>query len=233
MGSLMPVRPSVVVFDVVETLMSLEPLRQRFADAGLPRELLERWFDQLLRDGMALTLAGDYEPFPRVAAAALRTLTRGEISDDAVAHVLGGFAELSAHPDAEPAMRLLAEHDIRVVCLSNGAAQTTRDFLDRAGLASYVEQVLSVADVHSWKPPARVYHYALEKTGAEANQTALVAVHAFDCHGAHRVGLTTGWASRLEGHYADIFAPADVVGTDLVEVAHGLLAFRPADGEEP
>jgi 2-haloacid dehalogenase len=229
----MPAQPRVVLFDVVETLMSLEPLRQRFADAGLPRELLERWFDRLLRDGMALTLAGDYEPFPRVAAAALRTLTRGEISDDAVAHVLGGFAELSAHPDAEPAMRLLAEHDIRVVCLSNGAAQTTRDFLDRAGLASYVEQVLSVADVHSWKPPARVYHYALEKTGAEANQTALVAVHAFDCHGAHRVGLTTGWASRLEGHYADIFAPADVVGTDLVEVAHGLLAFRPADGEEP
>jgi 2-haloacid dehalogenase len=229
----MPSCPSVVAFDVVETLMSLEPLRQRFADAGVPPELLERWFDRLLRDGMALTLAGDYEPFPRVATAALRTLTRGEVSDDAVEHVLGGFAELPAHPDVEPTMRLLAEHGIRLVCLSNGAAQTTQDFLDRAGLASYVEQVLSVADVRSWKPPAQVYHYALEKTATEAEQVALVAVHAFDCHGAHRVGLTTGWASRLEGHYADIFAPADVVGRDLVEVAHGLLALPPADDEEP
>lgn len=227
----MPSRPSVVAFDVVETLMSLEPLRQRFADAELPPELLERWFDRLLRDGMALTLAGDYEPFPRVAAAALRTLTRGEISDDAVEHILAGFSELPAHPDAEPAMRLLTELGIRVVCLSNGAARTTQDFLDRTGLASQVEQVLSVADVHSWKPPARVYHYALEKTGAAAEQAALVAVHAFDCHGAHRVGLTTGWASRLEGHYAGIFARADVVGTDLVEVARGLLAL-PAAGRE-
>jgi 2-haloacid dehalogenase len=68
----MPVRPSVVVFDVVETLMSPEPLRPRFADVGAPPELLEGWFDRLLRDGMALTLAGDYEPFPRVADAALR-----------------------------------------------------------------------------------------------------------------------------------------------------------------
>ena len=227
----MPGRPSVVAFDVVETLMSLEPLRQRFADSGVPPELLERWFDRLLRDGMALTLAGDYEPFPRVAAAALRTLTRGEISDDAVEHILTGFSELTAHPDAEPAMRLLTENGIRVVCLSNGAAQTTQDFLDRVGLASYVEQVLSVADVHSWKPPARVYRYALEKTGAAAVQAALVAVHAFDCHGAQRVGLTTGWASRLEGHYSEIFAPADVVGTDLVEVARGLLALPPAGRE--
>jgi len=224
----MPARPSVVLFDVVETLMSLEPLRSRFAAVGLPPELLERWFDRLLRDGMALTLAGDYAPFPEVAEAALRTLTRGEISTDAVEHVLVGFAELPAHPDVEPAMRLLAEQDIRLLCLSNGAAQTTQHFLDRTGLATYVEQVLSVADVRSWKPPPRVYHYALEKAGSTAEQVALVAVHAFDCHGAHRAGLTTGWASRLEGHYADIFAPADVVGTDLVEVARGLLSLSHA-----
>lgn len=63
----MPNRPRVVVFDVVETLMSLEPLRHRFSEVGAPPELLERWFDRLLRDGMALTLAGDYEPFPKVA----------------------------------------------------------------------------------------------------------------------------------------------------------------------
>lgn len=219
------VRPRVVAFDVVETLMSLEPLRHRFADAGLPGELLERWFDRLLRDGMALTLAGDYEPFPRVAAAALRTLTRGAITDDAVTEVLSGFAELPAHPDVEPAMRLLADHDITMVCLSNGAAQTTSDFLRRAALDGYIDQVISVADVHSWKPPARVYHHALDRIGLPAEQVALVAVHAFDCHGAHRAGLTTGWASRLEGHYADIFAPADVTGADLVDVANGLLAL--------
>ena len=226
----MALRPSVVFFDVVETLISLEPLRSRFTEVGVPPQLLERWFDRLLRDGMALTLAGDYEPFPRVAAAALRTLTRGEAGDDAVEHVLAGFAELPAHSDVEPAMRLLAEHGIRLVCLSNGAARTTEDFLHRTGLASYVEQVLSVADVRSWKPPARVYHYALAKTDCGAEQVTLVAVHAFDCHGAHRAGLATGWASRLEGHYSEIFAPADVVGADLVEVARGLLSLPRADG---
>lgn len=45
----MPTLPGVVAFNVVETLLFLEPLRQRFQDAGLPGESPERWFDRLLR----------------------------------------------------------------------------------------------------------------------------------------------------------------------------------------
>lgn len=228
----MPTKPRVVAFDVVETLMSLEPLRRRFADVGLAPESLERWFDRLLRDGMALTLAGDYAPFPEVGAAALRTLARGELDDDAVAHVLAGFDELPAHPDVEPAVRILSEAGIAMVCLSNGTTATTTRFLERNELTDYFDQVLSVADVHSWKPPRRVYEYALERIGRPAGEVALVAVHAFDCHGAKRAGLTTGWADRLEGHYAEVFAPADVVGGDLVEVARRLAELPEAPAGE-
>ena len=58
-----------------------------------------------------------------------------------------------------------------------------------------------------------------------AQDVALVAVHAFDCHGAHAAGLTTGWAGRLERHYAEIFTPADVIGDGLVDVARALAAL--------
>lgn len=225
----MPTRPRTVAFDVVETLMSLEPLRPRFTDAGLPPELLERWFDRLLRDGMALTLAGDYATFPAVAAATLRTLAHGQLDDDAVSHVLAGFLELPAHPDVEPAMRTLSEAGISMICLSNGTTETTTRFLQRNELDHHIDQVISVADVHSWKPPVRVYDHALNEIGRAPHEVALVAVHAFDCHGAHRAGLTTGWASRLEGHYGDVFAPADVVGRDLVEVAQKLASLPAAD----
>ncbi|TDD90075.1 haloacid dehalogenase type II [Saccharopolyspora karakumensis] len=221
----MPIRPRTVAFDVVETLMSLEPLRTRFADAGLAPELLERWFDRLLRDGMALTLAGDYEPFPAVAAAALKTLARGDLDDDAVAHVLAGFQDLPAHPDVEPAMCTLSEAGISMVCLSNGTAETTTSFLERNELDHHIDQVISVADVRSWKPPVRVYEHALDEIGHAPHDVALVAVHAFDCHGAKRAGLTTGWAGRLEGHYGDVFAPADILGRDLVDVAQQIAAL--------
>lgn len=221
----MPHRPKTVAFDVVETLMSLESLRPRLREVGVAPEALELWFTRLLRDGMALTLAGDYHPFPAVAATALRTITRGLLDQNAVDHVMAGFAELGAHPDVAPAMRILADAGVSMVCLSNGAAETIAAFLDRAGLAGFVEQVISLAEVRSWKPPPMVYEHALARIGRSATEVALVAVHAFDCHGAKKVGLTTGWANRLEGHYGEIYIPADVTGTTVDEVARGLLTL--------
>ena len=218
-------RPHTVAFDVVETLISLEPLRRRFVEIGLHASTLERWFDRLLRDGMALTLAGDYEPFPAVAASALRVVGGGRLSDDEVTHVLDGFATLPAQPDAEQAMQVLTDAGISVVCLSNGARESTEAFLDRSGLDRFVDQVISVAEVRMWKPPRAVYDHALARIGRPAADVALVAVHAFDCHGAHAAGLTTGWAGRLEKHYAEIFTRADVIGDDLVDVARALVAL--------
>ena len=52
-------RPAVVAFDVIETLMSLEPLRARLTDIGQPPALLEAWYTRTLRDGMALSATGD------------------------------------------------------------------------------------------------------------------------------------------------------------------------------
>lgn len=223
----MPNRPGVVAFDVVQTLMSLEPLRERLTDVGLAGSTLDRWFDRILRDGMALTLAGDYAPFPELARSALRTLAGDELPDEAVEHVLAGFGELPAQPDAEPAMRTLSDAGISLVCLSNGPAESTTDFLKRSALDRHVEQVISVEDVRRWKPAGEVYRHALERIGRPAEEVALVAVHAWDCHGARRAGLTTGWASRLERNVPETFDRPDVMGSDLVEVAERLLELAP------
>ena len=168
-------RPQTVAFDVVETLISLEPLRHRFVEVGLPESTLERWFDRMLRDGMALTLVGDYAPFPDVGASALRVIGAGRLTDDDVSHVLDGFATLPAQPDAEPAMQALADAGVAMVALSNGAQKSTEAFLDRSGLDRFVDQVISVADVGKWKPPPEVYRYALDRIGRPAADVALVA----------------------------------------------------------
>lgn len=221
----MAARPVAVAFDVVQTLMSLEPLRARFEQVGQPGWLLELWFARLIGDGIGLSLAGDYRPFPEVAAAALREATRHQIDDAAAEHVLAGLAESPAYPDAAPAMATLTHAGMRMICLTNGTAAATAAFLDRVGLAGYIERVVSCEEVGSWKPPARVYTHAADLLGLPVARVALVAAHAWDCHGAHRAGMTTGWVSRLEGQYGQLYTPADVTGDTLVEVAEGLLAL--------
>ena len=218
-------RPVAVVFDVIETLIPLEPLRERFAAAGLPPHLLDLWFTRTLRDGMALAATGEYAPFAEVAGQALRAVSGYRADAAQVASVLAGLSELPAHPDVLPAAELLAGAGLRLGCLTNGSAALTRSFVERAGLDPYIERVISVQEAGTWKPAAVVYRHAASLLGVEPGGLALVAAHAWDCHGASRAGLVTGWVSRLEREYSPIFAPPDVTGADLTEVAHGLLGL--------
>jgi 2-haloacid dehalogenase len=220
-------RPAAVAFDVIETLMSLEPLRARLTDIGQPAGLLEAWYTRTLRDGMALSATGDFVAFTDVAEAALRGLTHYTVSDEQVAHVMAGWGELPAFPDALPAVTRLTQAGVRVSCLTNGSAYLASSFVNRTGLGTGVDRVISVEEVYRWKPAGVVYLYAAEMLGVPPDRLALVAAHDWDCHGAKRAGLTTGWVSRKSGGFGAPFAPPDVTGEDLTEVAAKLLALEP------
>lgn len=171
----MPLRPEAVAVDVIETLMPLEPLRERFTAAGLPPHLLELWFTRTLRDGIALAATGDYSPFAEVAAQALRTVSGYQADQAQVADMLAGLLELPAHPDVLPAARLLAEAGVRLACLTNGSAEVTGAFVRRAELDRYIERVISVEEVRTWKPPAAVCQHASTVLGVAPRKLALVA----------------------------------------------------------
>lgn len=216
----------VVAFDVNETLFSLGAVRAAFADHGLPGELVETWFARCLRDGFALTGLGEYASFPEVGACALASVARTAgrpLSSDAVSEILGAMRRLEAHPDVEPGLRLLREAGLRLVTLTNGTAAGTAAMLEHNGLTELVEATLSVDSVLRWKPAPEPYLHAAAVTGVPPQRVALVAVHAWDCHGARRAGLRTGWVSRLEHERAPYFAAADLEAPTLVDWARALL----------
>jgi 2-haloacid dehalogenase len=218
-------RVDAVAFDVLETLLDLDPIGARLEEVGQRASVLGPFFMRFQRDAMALTLAGDNADFTATARQALRTETKQGMSDDAIAYVLEGFATVPAFPDALPALRRLSEAGVTIGCLTVGDPVNTRSFLAGAGLETYVDQVVTSDAVGVWKPAPGVYHYTARALNCELDRMALVAVHAWDCHGAKRVGALAGWCSRLEGEPGDVFWPADVQGDDLVEVVDGLLAL--------
>jgi 2-haloacid dehalogenase len=220
-------RPAAVAFDVIGTLMSIEPLRDRLTGIGQPPHLLEAWYTRTLRDGMALSATGDFAAWPEVAESSLRALTGHAISDEQVEHVMAGFSGLPAFPDVVPAITSLSEAGIRIACLTNAPADLTASFVDRCGLGPVVERVISVGEVYRWKPATVVYLYAAEVLDVPPALLALVAAHDWDCHGASRAGLTTGWVSRGSGGFGAVFGRPDVTGESLTEVAAGLLALEP------
>ena len=218
-------RVDAVVFDVLETLLDLDPIGDRLEAVGQPAAVLGPFFMRFQRDAMALTLAGDVADFTATARQALRTETKQAMSEDAISHVLEGFAKVPAFSDAAPALRKLSDAGVAIGCLTVGDPDNTRSFLAGAGLERYVDQVVTCDAVGVWKPAPDVYRHAANALDCELDRMALVAVHAWDCHGAKKAGALAGWCSRLEGEPGEVFLPADVRGDDLVEVVDALLTL--------
>lgn len=128
-------RPQVVAFDVIGTTFSLEPLRLRLTELGLPPSGLETWFASGLRDAFALAASDGFEPFRAVLDGALEQIL-AQYGVEANSHqrneVLAGLMELPPHPDAEDAMCRLVGAGIRILAVSNGAA-TSRSTLAWTG----------------------------------------------------------------------------------------------------
>ncbi|MDX1599474.1 MAG: HAD hydrolase-like protein [Marinobacter sp.] len=219
-------RPNVVLFDVLETLIDLDPLATRLEEVGQPATILQPWFLRFQRDAMALTLAGDTAPFEAVARESLRTETKYTLSERDIEYVVEGFSTLPTFDDAAPALKKLSEAGVSVGCLTVNSPEKTSCFLEGAGLSGFVDHVVTAQEAGVWKPHPDIYRFAAKRLGTPIERLALVAVHAWDCHGAKRAGALAGWCARLEVEPGDVFLPPDVTGENLVEVADKLMSLH-------
>ena len=216
-------RPSVVVFDVNETLSDLSPMADRFTDLGVPGSMAKQWFAELLRDGFALTAAGASGKFSVVGEGVLRSLLEPEKLDrdldEAVQHVMSGFTALPVHSDVPDGVRALRDLGLRLITLTNGSTAVSEKLFGQAGIRDAFEALLSVEDAGAWKPDPASYAYAARTCRVEAAEMRLVAVHPWDIDGASRAGLSTAWVSRAGRDYPGYFRPPTYAVRALPELA--------------
>ncbi|MFM6848785.1 MAG: haloacid dehalogenase type II, partial [Terrabacter sp.] len=212
--------PSVVIFDVNETLSDMSPLADSFDRVGLGSGAVEPWFASVLRDGFALTSVGVNPGFADLASESLRVRLAALEADDTqqlVDEVMDAFTSLSVHSDVIEGVRALSGRGVRLVTLSNGSTSVAQGLLQRAGVRDAFETLLSVEDAGAWKPHPASYAHALEACRVAAGEAMLVAVHPWDIDGAARAGLRTGWLNRNDSRYPAYFTTPEVAARDLVD----------------
>ena len=221
-------RPSVLVFDVNETLIDIVALEPHFERMFGDRQVLREWFGQLVMYSMAVTLSGNYIDFFSLGQAVLRMTAdvhRVPITDDDVRALGTGMATMPAHPDVADGLRALSDQGYRLVTLTNSPPSPNAPTpLEHAGLAGHFERQFSVDPSRVYKPSVQLYDDVAAELGVPPSACMMVAAHVWDLIGAQAAGYSGALITRPGN--APLPAPdlpqPTVVAADLMELAQRL-----------
>jgi 2-haloacid dehalogenase len=218
--------PSVLAFDVNETLLDLsvldEPFAHVFGDAGL-RPV---WFQTMLQLSFVGGLTGRYVDFGTAQQAALQMLaarTGVEVSPETVQDIVGRMQHLPPHPEAPGALARLRDAGQRQVALTNSTIAVARAQVQHAGIADCFEDVASADEVRELKPGPRPYRLVAQRTGVALDEVMLVAAHAWDVSGALAAGARAAFVARPGMVPSPLGDQPELVVADIAELADRLL----------
>lgn len=217
--------PEVILFDVNETLLSLDPLNVSVGHAlGGRNDLLPLWFSTLLHYSLVETLSGTYHSFGEIGAAALMMVAEMqgiEITlDEARAAVIPPLRSLPPHPDVVEGLTALRNAGrFRLVTLSNSSDAEADAKLRKADLIEMFDRCYTVESLEKFKPHTEVYCQVLDDLRVKPEEVLMVAAHAWDLMGAKSIGLQTAFIARPGKMLYPNAARPDYVVNTLPELA--------------
>ncbi|OBF88034.1 haloacid dehalogenase, type II [Mycobacterium sp. 852002-51163_SCH5372311] len=226
----MRARPSVLVFDVNETLVDILWIAPLFGELFGDERVLREWFGQLVTYSMTATLVEHYADFFTLGEGVLRMLGsihQVEIDDDDVARLGELMRTMPAHPDVVDGLKALRDNGFRLATLTNSPRRPgVPTALENAGLAGYFEHQLSVDDCRSFKPSPAVYRHACLALDVAPTECMMVAAHVWDTLGAQAVGFSSALITRSGNAPlpVDALPQPTLVASDLRELAGKLIA---------
>jgi 2-haloacid dehalogenase len=205
------VTPTAVVFDLFGTLLDIASLREAAAavtpDAAA---FVASWREKQIAYAFASAIMGIHEDFDAVTGHALRyaAAKHGVTLDNAgVRRLVAAWENVTAYPDAVPALQALGARGVRCAVLTNGTPATAAAAIANAGIAALLDVTLSVESAGVFKPDPLVYALATAHYGVAAGQLLFVTSNGWDATGAAAFGLRVAWCNRA-GVPAETFGPA-------------------------
>lgn len=224
----MAAAPSVLVFDVNETLIDIESLAPLFERTFGDPEAIREWFNQLVLYSMTATLAGHYVDFFTLGQGLLQMLAsvhHVRLTDADVHSIRQHMLTMPAHPDVAAGLSALRDNGFRLVTLTNSPPNPDGPSpLEHAGLAHFFEHQFSVDARRAFKPAAAVYRYVCEQLAVSPADCMMVAAHVWDTIGAQSAGFSGALITRPGNAPLPVagLPQPSIVANDLPELAQKL-----------
>lgn len=209
--------PRVLLFDVNETLLDLNPLKESINAVLLDEDGAVLWFTTMLQYSLVMTVSGQHAALTDIGAATLQMLAKNRevvLSDADAKSALAPMLALPPHPDVRPALAQLRQAGYRLATLTNSSQSGAGEQLQHAKLADCFERQLSVESVGKYKPHADTYRWAAQEMRVAVDECMLVAAHGWDVAGAKWAGLQTAFIARAGQQLFPLADAPDIIAAD-------------------
>ncbi len=194
MSGLADYRFEGIIFDVYGTLVDVSRLQEACADiCDEVSDFVRLWRAKQLEYAFIRTIMDRFADFEQVTADALDYAVAAYdvgLTSNQRRRLMDAWLSLPLFPDVHPALERLRTAGQRLIILSNGSQRMLAPLLERAGIASSFEAVLSSDQVQAYKPDASLYTLPGERLYARNYELLFVTANGFDVAGAKAAGFT-------------------------------------------
>jgi 2-haloacid dehalogenase len=193
-------KPSVLIFDVNETLLDVESINPLFKRVFGDERVLREWLGHLIMYSMTLTLSGLYKDFISLGQGLFEmvgAIHKVKVKPADVEALKKGMLIMPAHADVKKGLKLLKEAGFRMVTLTNSPLNARgKTPVGNAGLADFFERQFSIETARAYKPAQILYHMVAHDLEVPPSDCCMVAAHVWDTIGAQSAGLAAGLLTR-------------------------------------
>ncbi|WAJ72122.1 haloacid dehalogenase type II (plasmid) [Catenovulum adriaticum] len=220
-------KPKVIIFDVNETLLDLENMRESVGKAlAGQQQLLPLWFSTMLHHSLVTTVSGDYQDFGEIGVAALMMVAKNNQIDltpeQAKTAIVTPLLNLPPHADVKSGLTNLKKQKFKLVSLTNSSNYGVKTQFENAGLTHFFDNRYSIEDIKIYKPDLRAYEWVLKKLNVKPDEALMVAAHGWDVAGAKAAGLQTAFIARPGKALYPLAQQPDYIVNDVNELAKQL-----------
>jgi len=188
------------VFDAYGTLFDYASAaagcREAFGERLAPLTTL--WRDKQLQYTWLRALQGRHADFWQVTGDALDFALETLGLDDPPlrTRLMELYLSLDVFPEVPAMLQRLKAAGLKTAILSNGSPQMLDAMVKKAGIAEFLDVVLSVELVGVYKPNPKVYQLAVDRLAIPAGAISFQSSNAWDAYAASAFGMRVVWCNR-------------------------------------
>lgn len=195
----MILKPRLLLFDVYETLLDMSLVEKRINQALDSKRGYIIWFELFMQYCFVDNNTDQFNDFRSIADATLR-MTHRILRRDEDTHNINEILELLKHlpikDGVQEGLSDLYDQNYRIAALTNSPEHIVTQRMERTGLISYFETILSAEHVKKYKPAKEVYTWAAGKLQLRAGDILMVTTHGWDIAGAENAGMRTAYIEQ-------------------------------------